>query len=295
MAPHSEPEHRDEVTAHPKGQDAPIIRMMVLETDEPHKETKKIPGKTTFGEILHKHFTNAGKAHNPPLGIETDRWFVIPSKGGTMPKYKDFEGYDALLITGSVYDAHGDDPWTLDLLKLLRELWQNHPKMHFSGVCFGHQLLCRLLGAEVRPSPKGDWELGHSRVELTPVGQKLFRTDDDHVHLHQMHQDHVVAPPTIESAKGLLPKGTKVHVWGKSDHTEVQGVYIKGKMFTTQAHLAFDEEMVKRQIEMRVKAGSIGDKEAADQAAETADLEHDGEVAAGAILRFFHDEDEDID
>ncbi|KAK0744422.1 hypothetical protein B0T21DRAFT_357794 [Apiosordaria backusii] len=169
--------------------------------------------------------------------------------------------------------------------------------MHFSGVCFGHQLLCRLLGAEVKPSPKGDWELGHSRVDLTPIGQKLFRTDDSYVHLHQMHQDHVVAPPTVESAKGLLPKGTKVYVWGKSKHTKVQGVYIKGKMFTTQAHLAFDEEMVKRQIEMRVEAGSIEDKdsEAADQAAETADLDHDGEVAAGAILRFFHDEDEDED
>lgn len=167
--------------------------------------------------------------------------------------------------------------------------------MHFSGVCFGHQLLCRLLGASVAPSPSNEWELGHSKVSLNAVGKKLFRTEDDHVYLHQMHQDHVVSPPTPESANGLLKSDAKVEVWGHSDHTAVQGVYIKGRLFTTQAHLAFDEDMVKRQIEMRVESGSIEDLDHADQAAETADLEHDGDVVAMAILRFFHDEDDGIE
>ncbi|KAM7217973.1 gmp synthase [Rhypophila decipiens] len=276
----------------------PIVRMMVLETDEPHPETKDRKG--SFGEILHQHFVKAGEAHDPPLGIETDIRFVIPEKGGKIPKYEEFEDCHALLITGSVYDAHGDDPWILELLQLLRKLWLQHPKMHFSGVCFGHQLLCRLLGAEISPALTGDWELGHSKVSLNEVGKKLFRTEDDHVHLHQMHQDQVVSPPTRETAAELLA-GTarggseKVEVWGHSDHTAVQGVYIRGRLFTTQAHLAFDEGMVKRQIEMRVESGSIEDLEHADQAAETAHLQHDGELVAAAILRFFHDEDEDIE
>jgi hypothetical protein len=30
------------------------------------------------------------------------------------------EKYDGLLITGSVYDAHGDNPWILELLSLLK-------------------------------------------------------------------------------------------------------------------------------------------------------------------------------
>jgi len=167
--------------------------------------------------------------------------------------------------------------------------------MHFSGVCFGHQLLCRLLGARVAPSPDSDWELGRCAVTLHPVGKRLFRTDDDDVYLHQMHMDHVVAAPDPATSGGLLADDAKVEVWGHSEHTAVQGVYVRGRLFTTQAHLAFDEDMVKRQIEMRVEAGSIEDVEHADRAAETADLRHDGDVVAGAILRFFHDEDEDIE
>ena len=168
--------------------------------------------------------------------------------------------------------------------------------MHFSGVCFGHQLLSRLLGATVAPAPSGNWELGHSEVLLYDVGKKLFRTQDKSIHLHQMHEDQVVAAPTPETSNGLLsPAEDKVEVWGYSEHTAVQGVYIRGRLFTTQAHVAFDEGMVRRQIEMRVKSGSIDDTEQADEAAETAHLEHDGDLVAAAILRFFHDDDEGIE
>lgn len=167
--------------------------------------------------------------------------------------------------------------------------------MHFSGVCFGHQLLCRLLGAKVAPAPSGDWELGHSEVFLNGAGKRLFRTQDKSIHLHQMHEDQVVVPPTPETSNGLLSSVNKVEVWGYSDHTAVQGVYIRGRLFTTQAHVAFDAGMVRRQIEMRVKSGSIDDLEHADEAAETAHLRHDGNVVATAILRFFYNDDQGVE
>jgi len=197
-----------------------------------------------------------------------------------------------VLITGSMHDAHGDDPWILELLGVLREVWTKRPNVRFSGVCFGHQILCRLLGSEVAPSPSQDWELGHCRVELNGIGKRLFRTEEGEVFLHQMHQDHVVAAPEPGREGGLVEEGTRVEVWGYSEHTAVQGVYIPGRLFTTQAHLAFDEGMVRRQIDMRVEMGSIEDVEGADVAAETAGLEHDGDVVAAAILRFFHGEDD---
>ena len=97
--------------------DAPIVRLMVLETDLPHPDTQSEKG--SFGEIVHHHFSTAGKEHHPPLGVETDQIFVVTEQGGRMPKYRDFEGFDGLLITGSMYDAHGNNQWILDLLHLL--------------------------------------------------------------------------------------------------------------------------------------------------------------------------------
>ncbi|KAL4758010.1 type 1 glutamine amidotransferase [Aspergillus foveolatus] len=272
---------------------APIIRLMVLETDKPHPDTYSERG--TFGKIVHEHFATAGRAHKPPVGVETDQVFVVSEQGGRIPSLKELDGFDGLLITGSLYDAHGDNEWILQLLELLKTLWIKRADFRFLGVCFGHQLLARLLGGSIGPAPSQDWELGHCRIALTPVGQRLFRTrgDDNHVYLHQMHQDQVKIAPTAASAgPDMLPQDTEIAVWGHTDHTPVQGLYIPNRLFTTQAHLAFDEDMVKRQIQIRVEKGAISDLEHADRAAETADLEHDGVEVAKAILRLFIDDEE---
>ena len=275
-------------------QSAPIVRLMVLETDKPHPDTYSERG--SFGQILHNHFGKAGAAHHPPLGVETDQVFVVSEQGGRIPTVQDFDRFDGLLITGSVYDAHGNNEWILKLLELLKTLWIKRPDFRFLGVCFGHQLLARLRGGSVGPAPSQDWELGHCRITLTPVGQRLFRTREDHVHLHQMHQDHVVSPPTAASAgPDMLSPDTEIACWGRSEHTPVQGLYIPNRLFTTQAHLAFDEDMVKRQIQIRVDGGGIKDLEHADRAAETAHLEHDGVEVAKAILRIFVYDDDGMD
>lgn len=91
---------------------------MVLETDEPHPDTAKERG--SFAEILHHHFAKAGREHDPPLGIETDYRFVVADKGGKVPNFEAFNDVHSVLITGSCFDAHGDDDWVLELLSLLR-------------------------------------------------------------------------------------------------------------------------------------------------------------------------------
>lgn len=92
--------------------------MVVLETDEPHPDDHHEKG--SLGEILHNHFKTAGENHDPPLGIETEQIFVVTEKGGRIPKVEEFEGVTGVLITGSMYDAHGDDEWILELLELLK-------------------------------------------------------------------------------------------------------------------------------------------------------------------------------
>lgn len=102
--------------------DAPRVRLMVIETDKPHPDTQSERG--SFGHIVHEHFSKAGAAHHPPLAVETNQIFVVTELGGRMPKREEFDGYDGLLITGSVYDAYADNPWILELLALLKGLPQ---------------------------------------------------------------------------------------------------------------------------------------------------------------------------
>lgn len=92
--------------------------MMVFETDEAHPETHKERG--SFGQVFDELFKTAGDNHDPPLGIETAMRFVVEPKGGSVPKIEELEGVHAILITGSMFDAHGDDDWILKLLKLLK-------------------------------------------------------------------------------------------------------------------------------------------------------------------------------
>lgn len=51
------------------------VKMLVLETDEPHPETMKHRGR--FGEIIDRFFRDAGEAHDPPLSVETEMHFVV--------------------------------------------------------------------------------------------------------------------------------------------------------------------------------------------------------------------------
>jgi len=92
--------------------------MLVLETDEVHPETEDRRG--SFGDIFKKLFRTAGEKHDPPLAIETDMRFVVEPKGGKIPTLDDFEGFHAVLLTGSMFDAHGEDEWIMKLLDVLK-------------------------------------------------------------------------------------------------------------------------------------------------------------------------------
>lgn len=95
------------------------VRMLVLETDEPHPDTQEEKG--SFGDILNELLVDAGEAHQPKLAIETAMQYIVEPKGGQIPKKEEItDDIHAILITGSEWDAHGDDPWIHKLMDLIR-------------------------------------------------------------------------------------------------------------------------------------------------------------------------------
>jgi GMP synthase (glutamine-hydrolysing) len=88
--------------------------------------------------------------------------FVV--RHGEYPgKGDDFCRYDAYLLTGSQSDAFSDEQWVVDLRGYVRELLDQ--KKRLVGICFGHQLIAHVLGAEVGRAEQG-WGVGASDYQL---------------------------------------------------------------------------------------------------------------------------------
>lgn len=72
------------------------------------------------------------------LEEDGERWRVYRAVRGELPSDAEAAGFDGFVISGSCADAHGDEPWILDLVGLIRRLHAAGKRL--LGVCFGHQV-----------------------------------------------------------------------------------------------------------------------------------------------------------
>lgn len=70
-------------------------------------------------------------------------------------------------------DSFDDAPWVLRLIDFTRRVLDDNYKRAI-GVCFGHQIIARALGADVGRSATG-WEISVTPMDLTETGKKFFR------------------------------------------------------------------------------------------------------------------------
>lgn len=154
------------------GPSAPT-RLAILEADVPLPSVVERLGK--FDAIFTSMFDAACKSLNPPQTLESQltvtAYDVI--SGDTTTAYPDPEDIDAVLVTGSRYSAYADDEWVVRLMAFIRRLLLTDDRVRVIGVCFGHQIIARALGAEVVPSPLG-WELSLTEMHLTEMGKAVF-------------------------------------------------------------------------------------------------------------------------
>ena len=82
---------------------------------------------------------------------------------------------DGILITGSRANSVDNTPWIVELVKFVRDVL-DEGRVRVVGVCFGHQIIARALGVEVRRCEAG-WEASVMGVGTTEKGKEIFGRD----------------------------------------------------------------------------------------------------------------------
>lgn len=128
-----------------------------------------------------------------------------------------------VVISGSPRDAWSSDPVNTALCQLIDRCHQRGVPL--LGVCYGHQVLGRALGAKVAPHPDG-WELGNVTIQLTEEGRRsrLFETLPTTFDALQSHRDAVIE----------LPPGCELLATGA--HTRIQSFAFDNLLFGVQFH-----------------------------------------------------------
>lgn len=167
---------------------------------------------------------------------------------------------DAIIISGSPRDAWVDSPDIQQLIKFVQEAAARLQPI--LGVCFGHQLVGRALGGEVRQNPAG-WEVGAPSVQLTTEGVKspLFAGFSAEFPVIQSHRDAVLT----------LPPGATLLATNAS--TPVQAFSLEGRIFGVQFHPEMDGTILRHLWEKRRDKvrGQVGFD--LDQVLDTADAD----------------------
>ena len=175
-----------------------------------------------FGSLLASHGVelveyDIGSGRLPDSLSECDGWLCSPSRS-------------------SVYD---DLPWIVDAETLLRDVIA--AEQPYVGICFGHQLLARALGAEVARYPDG-WQVGAQTYELVqhpawmdpPLAQAT---------LIASHQDQVTT----------LPEGAELLARGVTGECAIAGFTVGERAWTLQAHPEFVAPLAHHLLARRIE------------------------------------------
>lgn len=249
----------------------PPIRLAVLETDTPLPPVKEKYG--SYGEIFEILLASGAKSMNRPDlvpgdGLDVSKWEVVDKM-----EYPKLEEVDALLITGSKHNAFDDTPWIVKLVDYAKEALASK-RVRIIGVCFGHQILGRALGAKVGRNEIA-WEIAVNDVELSKKGKELFGKDK--IALHQMHRDIVFTYPDGVEALGSSPV------------CQVQGMYSPKSLISVQGHPEFKQDIMQEIIQARHSQGIFDDLQYQEGVHKMA-LPHDGVLVAAGFLKFLLEE-----
>ena len=134
---------------------------------------------------------------------------------------------DGYIITGSKLSVYDNVRWITELEEFVTDLFLN--KRPLLGVCFGHQLIAKALGGEVKKADIG-WVLGVQSYEFKTNYPWLEYMNED-VQLIHSHQDQVMRLPeraTLVASNKHVPNSMyfiEDHVMCMQGHPEFTNAY----------------------------------------------------------------------
>ncbi|GAA6010444.1 hypothetical protein JCM10207_001307 [Rhodosporidiobolus poonsookiae] len=199
------------------------------------------------------------------------------------PSEEEVKEADGLLITGSASNAYDDLDWINRLISFVADLPSANPDLKLIGICFGHQIISRAFGGVCERNEKG-WEIGPRTLELTEVGQEVFRGKEQ-INVHQMHRDHVPSvPPNFELLAST--DNTPVHGLVRFKNPSAPFSLTNISILTLQGHPEFDSHIINTLIDVREEKGIIS-QEVADVSREAAGTHDHGDWIGRRILGVF--------
>ncbi|RLN40062.1 putative glutamine amidotransferase-like protein C13C5.04 [Panicum miliaceum] len=100
-------------------------------------------------EYVRKAYSGYFQVFRALLEEDGEAWRVYRAPRGELPTDAEAAGFDGFVISGSCADAHGDEPWILALVDLIRRLHAAGKRI--LGVCFGHQIMPPEHGRQACP------------------------------------------------------------------------------------------------------------------------------------------------
>ena len=151
--------------------------------------------------VLHQEHSTPGRvglrlaARGHPLDIRRPRF------GDPLPET--LAGHAAAVIFGGPMSANDPDEY----IRVETE-WVKAPlaeQAPFLGLCLGAQMLARHLGAEVRPDPDGQVEVGFYPLHPTEAGRALLPAWPDKVHHFHREGFDLPAGATLLATGDVFP------------------------------------------------------------------------------------------
>eukprot|EP01084_Bolivina_argentea_P114274 203478_1 len=204
---------------------------------------------------------------------------------GQLPSFSDLVNhYNGIIISGSKYDAHANNEWTVNLRKLIKQLYDynvenTHKIIKMIGFCFGHQVIMHALrdyGGLCGRNNKTVWEIGIKTIKLENAFYNIFKNRNiKSLKLIQAHRDAVLSLPN------------NAIVLASSNNTDVEMYSVGKQIFCVQGHPEFDIWYLNAIIETKLRLDeSVPHAEIEYACKSMKELKPDNHILKDLVLEF---------